>query len=88
MKKALMKRLFFEHEGYFVKRKVFAHCKAKFERARRIRRLERAVSLSQQKRHLQNVFDALRSFSHNRYVKSLGRREEEFRVELESKILV
>ena len=46
MKKALMKRLFFQHEGYFIKRKVFAHCKAKFERARRIRRLERAVSLA------------------------------------------
>lgn len=50
--------------------------------------MERAIVLATQKRHLQNIFDALRSYSHGRYVKSLSSREQEFREELESKILV
>ncbi len=46
MKTALMRRLFFKHEGYFIKRKVFAYYKEKYEAARRIRRLELAVRRS------------------------------------------
>lgn len=34
------------------------------------------------------MFDALRNFSHQQYLTKFGQKEEEFRAELESKILV
>lgn len=88
IKQGLMRGFFERSQGYYIKKKVFAQLKYNFEVYKRNKYMELQVVRVYRQKRLQRMFDALRNFSHNQFVQKLGSKEEEFRAELESKILI
>ena len=88
VKQELMNRFYFRMQARYTKKKVFAAMKYRYEVARRNRRMDRALVTAKNRQRLQAIFDALRNYSHRQYLSKFSHKEESFRAELESKILV